>query len=109
MWRLFQTAIIGAVLGSNIQWQWTPNPYLAAVIGIGCAYGATWLLSRLIDLLRARRGKKQVHEGVLTGRGWIGEPLIGEVVLTGARHHRPASRPRGGHGRTGSQGAGWTT
>ena len=44
MWFLFQGSIIFAVVASNIRWKWTPNPYLAGLIGVGVAYGLTRLL-----------------------------------------------------------------
>ena len=31
---LMQALIFCAVVDSNIHWQWTPNPYLAAAIGV---------------------------------------------------------------------------
>lgn len=34
LWRIFQGGVILAIVASNIQWQWTPNPYLAFVIGL---------------------------------------------------------------------------
>jgi hypothetical protein len=37
MWLLLQSAVIFAVMASNIHWRWTPNGYLAALIGIGIA------------------------------------------------------------------------
>jgi hypothetical protein len=46
MWFLFQGLIIFAVMASNIHWQWTPNGYLAGLIGVGLAYGATHLLTQ---------------------------------------------------------------
>jgi hypothetical protein len=48
MWFLLQSLIIFAVMASNIKWQWTPNSYLAGLIGVGLAYG----LTQLIRLLR---------------------------------------------------------
>ena len=48
MWFLFQSAIIFAVVASNIHWHWTPNGYLASAIGVGLAYGVTWLLTGLL-------------------------------------------------------------
>jgi hypothetical protein len=45
MWFLLQSLIIFAVCASNIHWQWTPNGYLAGLIGVGLAYGVTALLS----------------------------------------------------------------
>jgi hypothetical protein len=44
MWFIFQSSIIFAVVASNIHWHWTPNEYLAALIGVGLAYGLTLLL-----------------------------------------------------------------
>jgi hypothetical protein len=44
-WYLLQGSIIFAVAASNIHWQWTPNPYVVGLIGVGLAYGVTALLS----------------------------------------------------------------
>jgi hypothetical protein len=54
MWLLLQSAVIFAVIASNIHWQWTPNGYLAAIIGIGIAFAATAAVNWLAD--RFRRG-----------------------------------------------------
>jgi uncharacterized membrane protein YgaE (UPF0421/DUF939 family) len=35
--RLLQLVVVGAVLSSNVYWQWTPNGYLATLIGIFAA------------------------------------------------------------------------
>jgi hypothetical protein len=43
MMYLLQGSIIFAVCASNIRWQWTPNGYLAGLIGVGLAYGLTRL------------------------------------------------------------------
>ena len=51
-WQIFQCVIIFAVVGTNIQWEWTPNPYAATAIGIGTAYVATCLVNWSIDLTR---------------------------------------------------------
>ena len=58
MWFLFQSLIIFAVVASNIHWQWTPNGYLASLIGVGLVYGLTAGLSGLWRLTesRLRRG-----------------------------------------------------
>ena len=45
MWFIFQSSVIFAVMASNIHWHWTPNPYLAGLIGGVLAYGATLLLT----------------------------------------------------------------
>src|SRR6267378_2739534 len=47
MWFVFQGSIIFAVVASNIHWQWTPNGYLASLIGVGLAYGLSAGLSGL--------------------------------------------------------------
>jgi len=44
MWLIFQSGIMFAVIASNIHWKWTPNPYIPALAGIGCAF----VLTRLI-------------------------------------------------------------
>lgn len=46
MLHLLQAVIVGAVLFSNIYWEWTPNGYLASLIGIGVAYLVTVALFR---------------------------------------------------------------
>jgi hypothetical protein len=55
MWFLIQSSIIFAVMASNIRWHWTPNGYLAGLIGAVLAYGATVLLSYLASLLKTKR------------------------------------------------------
>jgi uncharacterized membrane protein YgaE (UPF0421/DUF939 family) len=46
MWWIFQGLIIFAVVASNIHWQWTPNPVLPALLGIGAAFMLTLLVGR---------------------------------------------------------------
>lgn len=53
MWFLLQSLIVFAVMASNIAWQWTPNTYLAGVLGFIAALLATVGLSNL--LLWARK------------------------------------------------------
>ena len=55
MWFLFQSSIIFAVVASNIRWRWTPNGYLAGLIGVVLAYGLTAGLSELAER-RSRKG-----------------------------------------------------
>jgi hypothetical protein len=55
MWFLLQASIIFAVCASNIRWHWTPNGYLAGLIGVVVAYGATVLLSYITSLLKTKR------------------------------------------------------
>lgn len=33
------------VMASNVYWEWTPNKYLAGLIAVGAAYGATQLVT----------------------------------------------------------------
>jgi hypothetical protein len=54
---LFQGVIIFAVVSSNIHWNWTPNGYLASLIGIGAAFVATISINGATGLLRRLRGK----------------------------------------------------
>lgn len=54
MWHLFQCVVIFAVGASNIHWQWTPNPYLAGLIGVLLAYGLTSLLGGVGKKQRAK-------------------------------------------------------
>jgi hypothetical protein len=55
MWLTFQSLIIFAVMASNIHWQWTPNPYLAGLLGVGAAYGLTAVITALADRYRRLR------------------------------------------------------
>ena len=41
MWLLLQSLIVFAIVGSNIQWHWTPNHYLPSLIGFGIAFVVT--------------------------------------------------------------------
>ena len=54
---LFKSLIVFAVVASNIHWHWTPNRYLAAIIGGELALLLTVGLNGLGDLLR-RRGNE---------------------------------------------------
>lgn len=54
-WRLFQIAIVFAVIASNIEYKWTENGYAAAFIAGYAAYAATCLLSALIGKLAPGR------------------------------------------------------
>lgn len=52
LWRLFQILIFTGVLFANVYWQWTPNGYVASLLGILASYFATVALSKFIDLTR---------------------------------------------------------
>jgi hypothetical protein len=49
-WGLLQMTIFCAVLGSNIQWQWTPNSYLAGLLALAAAWAVTKVFGWLIEL-----------------------------------------------------------
>jgi hypothetical protein len=57
MYFLLQGSIVFAMMASNIYWQWTPNGYLASLIGIGLAFAATMAVSQLLLWARQKRGK----------------------------------------------------
>lgn len=97
MLKLMQFAIVVAVIGSNGQYGWTPNGYVAGLIAVGAAFLATLfvmgiregflLLKQFSDQRRASRrtvGQRPVHE------------LIGQVGLDRTGHNGP-SRQRLGH------------
>jgi hypothetical protein len=52
MWFLLQALIFFAVMASNIAWDWAPNPYVAALIGVGLAIGATQIVTGIRFLPR---------------------------------------------------------
>lgn len=47
MWHALQLLTVFAVIASNIKWEWTPNPYLAALLAGLAAYLVTKLLAGL--------------------------------------------------------------
>ena len=61
MYHLLQILIFCAVVGSNIQWQWTPNQYIASGIGAGSA----WIATKVV--VEWRDGRASKNEA--TGRG----------------------------------------
>ncbi|MCC8952870.1 hypothetical protein H8B02_05135 [Bradyrhizobium sp. Pear77] len=58
MWHLFQSLVIFAVIASNIHWRWTPNGYLAAMIGAGLAWALTQIINELPRTLDAHRRRR---------------------------------------------------
>lgn len=61
IWKIVQAVIFTAVLFSNVHWQWTPNAYLASLIGIGAAFCVTLGVQSATDLLRSRGLGRQKH------------------------------------------------
>ena len=72
---VLQGLIICAVIGSNIEWGWTPNPHLAAAIGIFLA----WVATMAIVELRAadpplpfdHSGARCFSHGLTQPGGWV--------------------------------------
>lgn len=52
MWRwfVFQGFVFWLVIMSNVHWHWTPNGYLAAGVGVGVSFVATWIVTRILLL-----------------------------------------------------------
>jgi hypothetical protein len=51
LWKLFQFVVIVAVAGSNGQYHWTPNGYVAGAVAVFAAFALTALISELFRLL----------------------------------------------------------
>lgn len=65
-WRVFQALVIFAVIASNIRWQWTPNTYLASLLGFAAAFTATALVGSFlirIQTWRDLRAHKRASNG----------------------------------------------
>jgi hypothetical protein len=59
MWFLLQALIFFAVMASNIAWHWAPNPYVAALIGVGLAIGATQIVTGIQYLAAVLRRNRR--------------------------------------------------
>jgi hypothetical protein len=59
MWFLLQALIFFAVMASNIAWNWAPNPYVAALIGVGLAIGATQIVTGIQFLAAVLRRNRR--------------------------------------------------
>jgi hypothetical protein len=55
MWFIFHAIVIFAVMASIIRWHWTPNGYVAGLLGWLAALLLTVGLNGLGDLLRRWR------------------------------------------------------
>lgn len=51
LWKLLQFVIIVAIAGSNGQYHWTPNGFVAGLVAVFAAFAVTALLSELFRLL----------------------------------------------------------
>ncbi|SEB95165.1 hypothetical protein [Bradyrhizobium erythrophlei] len=58
MWHLLQSIVIFGVIASNIHWRWTPNGYLAAMIGAGLAWLLTQIVNELPQTLKGLRRRR---------------------------------------------------
>jgi hypothetical protein len=55
-WKIIQTSVMFAVLGSNIHYQWMPNPYATGVLALLAAALVTAIPIAIVDLMvRTRR------------------------------------------------------
>ena len=83
MWKLFQMSIMAAVMCGNIYYEWTPNPYLAGLLGVGAAFIATLLLSPLFRR-RSPEPKQEPPNSVRStvGARWDTNNLIEGVPRT---------------------------
>jgi hypothetical protein len=64
MWFLIQSAIMFAVLASNIQYHWTPNGYLASMLGGIAALLATVAINGLrTTIARWRLAERRPRQG----------------------------------------------
>lgn len=68
MWYAIQFAVFAAVIFGNIHWQWTPNHYLAALLGFGAVYLMMKLLAGLLWAREKLLGNKP--PGRLPARHW---------------------------------------
>lgn len=65
LWYVLQISVFVGVMASNIEWQWTPNGYLASGIALGAAMLTTHILTRLLDflpLLHRKRDGVALHQ-----------------------------------------------
>lgn len=54
-WRILQGSIVLAAIWANIRWEYTPNGYVAAFLGVAAAFFVTGFLVKFLDWRRARQ------------------------------------------------------
>jgi len=59
MWFLLQALIFFAVMASNFAWDWAPNLYVAALIAVGLAIGATQIVTGIQFLAAVLRRNRR--------------------------------------------------
>jgi len=66
LWKIFQFVVIVAVAGSNGQYHWTPNGYVAGIVAVFAAFALTAILSelfRLVSWLLKQLRSRGLHQG----------------------------------------------
>lgn len=63
LWKLLQISVFAGVIVTNIEWQWTPNGYVASLVALGAAFAVTYAISILFDGLALLRNR-----GALLGK-----------------------------------------
>lgn len=89
--KIMQFCIVVAVVGSNGQFHWTPNGYVAGLAGVLAAFLATMLVmgaSHLFLLLKQKLGDQRLPGGRAVGQRPVHE-LVGEIGLDRRGHHGP--------------------
>lgn len=93
LWKLFQLAIVFAVLISNAEYHWTPNSYVAGGLAVFAAFAATVLLGDLFRLLRWSKQLLTVLREESPRQGYLGRrygsainEIVRKVRLHRARH-----------------------
>jgi len=61
-WGLLQITVFCGVMGSNIQWHWTPNNYLAGLLATLAAYLVTIALTKLLSLVTRQERLPYSHQ-----------------------------------------------
>jgi hypothetical protein len=56
---MLQALIFFAVMATNIAWDWAPNFYVAALIGVGLAIGATQIVTGIQYLAAVLRRNRR--------------------------------------------------
>jgi hypothetical protein len=57
LWKMLQISVFAGVMATNIEWQWTPNGYVASLVALGAAFTVTYALSILFDGLALLRNR----------------------------------------------------
>lgn len=58
-WRIIQALIVLAVICANIYWQFTPNGFVATLMGVGLAMLVTGAWQTVTDWFSRREGTSQ--------------------------------------------------